>query len=429
LRATARNQDWALESTPARQRPIENPESKIQNSKMPQLKERPSALLDAAPRSRRDSSYALLEDLDSRDRRRSTGVGIVLTIVVWLLCFWLFNQLITRISEQHAAGTASAATRPKPKFDIELQDDSFEMPQKPPPPPQQFVETNPDAPENIPDKTNNFAAQNQQAAQEKPDPTGKNDRAATEGKKDWESNQIVSGELRQPTIPIPPAPPPTPEVQPDKAVNQPPPVQREQVPLTGDQKIQGDSASGYGMTDIKPPDHTTAKPNPDLDQLIKGTPNATDDTGLPQLTVPQIDPHHPQPRPRIAKNVRPAVLADNKIGTPNIGPSGYDAKWNNYGAYLQKFIDTVQIQWDDLNDKSKIYPPTGTKISVHFRIDSEGKIAEIIDTDGSNGGTQATRICISAITDRAPYGKWTDDMIAMLGDSQEMTFTFYYGMP
>ena len=34
--------------------------------------------------------------------------------------------------------------------------------------------------------------------------------------------------------------------------------------------------------------------------------------------------------------------------------------------------------------------------------------------------------CVSAITDRAPYGPWTDDMKAMLGSQQEMTFTFYY---
>jgi hypothetical protein len=29
-------------------------------------------------------------------------------------------------------------------------------------------------------------------------------------------------------------------------------------------------------------------------------------------------------------------------------------------------------------------------------------------------------------TDRAPYGPWTDDMKAVLGSQQEMTFTFYY---
>jgi len=88
----------------------------------------------------------------------------------------------------------------------------------------------------------------------------------------------------------------------------------------------------------------------------------------------------------------------------------------------------LKIQWDDLNDRSKIYPTTGTKISVKFRIGSEGKIAEIIDVD-SNGGSQAANLCKSAVTDRAPYGKWTDDMIAVPGDSQEMTFTFYYGTP
>jgi len=32
----------------------------------------------------------------------------------------------------------------------------------------------------------------------------------------------------------------------------------------------------------------------------------------------------------------------------------------------------------------------------------------------------------TAITDRAPYGTWTDDMKAVLGEQQEMTFTFYY---
>jgi len=391
------------------------------------LQERPSALLDAAPRARRDSRYALLEDADFRDRRRSIGVGIVLTIVVWFVCFFLFNLLITRISEHHDALGANAAAKPKPKFDIQLEDDSVLLPPKPPPP-QNFVETNPDAPENIPDKTNNFAAQNQQAAQEKPDPTGKSDRAATEGKEDWQSNQIVDGQLRQPQLDLPPPPSPTPEIQETQTESQTPPSQREQVPLTGEQEIKGDSETGIGMKDIKLTENTTAKPDPAIDQYVKGLPDARDDTGLLRNPTPQIDPQRPQPRPRIARNVRPAVLADNKIGTPNVGITGQDAKWSNYGQYLQRLIDIVQIQWEDLNERSKISPPSGTKISVKFRLDSEGKITEIIYAD-SNGGEQAKRICISAITDRAPYGKWTDDMTAMLGDSQELTFTFYYGMP
>ena len=33
---------------------------------------------------------------------------------------------------------------------------------------------------------------------------------------------------------------------------------------------------------------------------------------------------------------------------------------------------------------------------------------------------------MSAITDARPTDQWTDDMIAVLGTQQEMTFTFYY---
>jgi len=33
---------------------------------------------------------------------------------------------------------------------------------------------------------------------------------------------------------------------------------------------------------------------------------------------------------------------------------------------------------------------------------------------------------VSAITDTAPYGDWTDDMIAILGNEQSLTFVFYY---
>ena len=45
--------------------------------------------------------------------------------------------------------------------------------------------------------------------------------------------------------------------------------------------------------------------------------------------------------------------------------------------------------------------------------------------DGT-AGNQAEKACTSAITARAPYGPWTDDMIAVLGQSQELTFTFFY---
>ncbi len=111
--------------------------------------------------------------------------------------------------------------------------------------------------------------------------------------------------------------------------------------------------------------------------------------------------------------------------SPRFDPSSIDAKWSNYGVYLQRMIETVQIQWDRILLSSTLYPPSGTTVTVKFRMDSDGKITAIVDVKNTSN-EQGKEACISAITARSPYGKWSDDMIAVLGDSQEMTFTFYY---
>ena len=108
-----------------------------------------------------------------------------------------------------------------------------------------------------------------------------------------------------------------------------------------------------------------------------------------------------------------------------MGLTGIDAKWSNYGAYLQRLVDTVQIQWERILIESKVYPPPGSTVSVKFILNSEGKVTKIVNVENKSSD-QGSRACVSGITDRAPYGPWTDDMKAMLGEQQEMTFTFYY---
>ena len=133
-------------------------------------------------------------------------------------------------------------------------------------------------------------------------------------------------------------------------------------------------------------------------------------------------------RPAVARqtNTRPAIFAENKFGSaPSIGPIAIDPKWSNYGAYLQRLIDSVQTQWERLMIDSRIYPPSGSTVEVKFWLDSEGNISRIVNVD-NRSSEQAGHACVSALTDRAPYGVWTDDMKAMLGDKQELTFKFFY---
>lgn len=344
---------------------------------------------------------------------RSTTVGLAGVIIFYLL-MWLLGPYLFHLDSVPTAARPHASPR---EFSIELAPETFAKPAPKPSQPFKFVETNPDAPENVPDKTNNFAAQNQQVAQEKPTPDGKSDRPALEGKKDFDSTQIVTGQLAKPVeqveaVPETPTPPREATVAKAKA---------EQNPLAGFEKKAGEDKLSYGSNVAKLADNS--RPIPDKVEGEKNVPLIEGATA----NQPAIDPQRPRPRQQLVtqQQTRPAILAENKFGTTNIGNIAVDAKWSNYGAYLQRMINVVQVQWERILLSTVAYPTSGSTVTVKFIMDAEGKIARIVNLE-STASESASRACVSAISDRAPYGPWTDDMKAMLGESQEMTFTFYY---
>ena len=195
----------------------------------------------------------------------------------------------------------------------------------------------------------------------------------------------------------------------------------EQIPVSGFEKTEGEAENSYGSNIAKFAEGAEAVP-----EKVEGQKDVPLIEGA-TTTQPRIDPKQPRPRPVVVRqqNVRPAIFTENKIGTKNIGAIAYDAKWSNYGQYLQKMIEAVQIQFDRANIESRIAQISGTHVKVVFRMNNQGAISQIVSVDGT-GGNQAQNIAITSITRRAPYGPWTEDMIAVLGDSQELTFTFYY---
>jgi hypothetical protein len=88
-------------------------------------------------------------------------------------------------------------------------------------------------------------------------------------------------------------------------------------------------------------------------------------------------------------------------------------------------IDTVQIHWERLILQQSANPAVGSTVTVKFILNDEGKITQIVNVN-STANEPASRACVSAITDRAPYGPWTQDMRATLGSQQEISFSFYY---
>ncbi len=349
----------------------------------------------------------------SRDPEvRSVQIGVLGTILIHILLFLVAPVLL---KFDHGAMPPPVATQ---EFTVELGPEMApEVPVVPEKPaPFNFVETNPDAPDNVPDNTENFGAQNQQAAQEQESEDMSGKRPALEGQTEIQSNQIVSGTLEQQPPPMPSAPP-VPEQQ-QSAPNETP-AQREQIPLRGYEKLPASTDDGYGSNIAQLPGGT-----PDVDKYVEGEKDAPliqRATG----TTPRIDPNRPMPRPKLEKRARPAIFTENRIGTANIGPTAVDARWSNYGQYLQQLIESVQIQWERILTQSRVYPSSGTRVSVKFILNDQGVVSQFISVEGS-AGELGKQSCVSAIAARSPYGEWTDDMKQVLGTQQEMTFTFYY---
>lgn len=355
----------------------------------------------------KDRRRRILPPLFRNPDTRSVEIGVAGTILVHLLVL-LFAP---RILQSGAAHVARRPTIPK-EFKIDM---APPPPPLLPPQPKKFVEANPNANHNIPDRTNNIAAQNQRVAQPKPNPTGKSDMPSLEGRKDIQSTQIVTGTLSKPvrTVPIVPPAPPSP---PKPTMVTPRPQQN---PLSGFDKNIGDNPNGFGSNASNAPDNM----KPDADK-VTGAKDATPVQNA-TATTPQIDPRHPMARPTLEQqHVRPAIFAENKVGTANIGPIALDARWDSYAEYIQRLIETVQREWDNILS-GDTHPPAGTTVMVKFVLTSDGKISQIIDVN-STSTEQGRQACLAAITNPSPYGKWTNEMISVLGNEQELTFMFYY---
>lgn len=253
-------------------------------------------------------------------------------------------------------------------------------------------------------------------AQEEPTPDGDSDNPAIAGETDVESTQIVDGRLDQPNLPLEA---PAPEIE---AVAEDTPVTPQQMrnPLSGFEEYVGDDLESVGSNIAQVLPNAEAIPEP-----IDGVPDTPQNPGVGLYA--QVDPQNPQPRQRVERAVRPAIFQENLVGTSNIGPVAYNAKWNAYAEYLQKMIEVIQVRWENAIQASLTYPNRGTMVTISFVLNSLGEVAEISRVEGS-ANDQATNWCVSAISPDSAfsYGEWSPDMVAVLGDEQELTFRFLY---
>lgn len=348
---------------------------------------------------------------------RSIIIGLTCTLLFHLLLLWLSpNFAFDKFSGVHSGISVTSANKGK-TFDFELAPPPVKEKERDP---SQFVETNSAAPENIPDKTNNFSNRNQQSAQEvaakELDPEN---RPSVQGQDKIKSDTIVSGNMAPPQLPTAPSPDKQAQDTQDRVEQK---ARAEQVPLSGFDKTEGKSEDGIATNIAK----SSKSQTNNAEQALEGAPDAKDPNGG-LVNVTQTQHAQPKERPRLSSISlnRSSPLTTRIAGVANIGIIGRDARWSEYGEYLNELIEIVQSQWYKILNDSRVSPPRGTSVVVKFRINSKGE-AEIIGTEDAGAGKQGVFSCQNAITYPMPYRKWTDQMIAVLGDSQELTFSFYY---
>lgn len=359
---------------------------------------------------------------EKQQEKRSIGIGLICTILfhVLLLCiapFFPAESLTGSHSNLEALRNAQ-----KKEFNFELEPATTE--EQPRNAPFRFVETNPDAPDNTPDKTNNVSDRNQQSAQqEKPPEIDPENRPSTQGREDVQGGAIVSGNRAppQPGAPAVPLDQALEEMVPQQAKQEQ--AQRaEQVPLSGFEKITGDNPEGIG-TNVS----QQKAPTTNAEQFQEGARDVKDLSGTAaqpqQAQQPKMVPRE-RPRLASASTARQSPISNRLAGTMNVGPVGIDARWSAYGQYMAQLIETVDGHFQRITSEYRGHIPAGTRVVVTFSLNSDGEVS--VTQVEETAGRVAVSQCQSAITAGMPYPKWSPEMIAVLGDKQTITFAFYY---
>ena len=350
--------------------------------------------------------------LTEEGRKNPIVIGVVCTLLFHILLFIVARLLpVGSLSGTHPNLDAIAARKNK-TFDFQLErlPEAEVQPDK-----MKFVETNPDAPANEPDKTANVSNRNQQTAQEvaatEIDPEK---RPSVKGDEKMENNAaIVAGDHTQPQDAAAAANSSEKQAE-EHAAQQ---ARAEQIPISGIEKNEGKSEDGLA-SNISP--QHDEKSN-DTKEYLDGAKDGKGDSGGMTSSVQSSKPQ-PKPRPKLTQ-ARQNVLSNQLAGTTNVGPIGIDARWSEYGEYMQELIEIIQAQWYSILEESKMRAP-GTHVDVTFKLNSNGEVSVIkVEETAGKPGTYA---CLNAIQERQPYRKWTAQMIAVLGPEQTMTFRFYY---
>ncbi|HTB63732.1 MAG TPA: hypothetical protein VK737_09090 [Opitutales bacterium] len=361
------------------------------------------------------------------EERVAAGMAVLLTLLLHGgLFFWVIPWLgnLELAAEKNARYAESATITPTPPPIVyELQPTTPEDQKA-----LRYVEVNPNAPDSQPVATHNISNRDQSAAQPTPDPNGQSDMPATNGTI-ANAPKIVSGDIQKP------APPPTPAPKPEASTARaaPPPTAPPPSQIAMNTPSLPGTISQSNGEGVMISDHSSDITSPT--QTLQNLPNDTTaqknyqlPSGplTPQTVAASADAATPQDRPTAEIKTHSGPINKNSKNAHSIGVEASDAMKTNYGTYLALMYEAIGQEWDNECAKYSFdVRDDGSAVQVEFILNSKGEVVEA-QVEDSNATAGATSLCLNAIKLSAPYGVWTPDMVALLGEQQQIKVTFFY---
>jgi outer membrane biosynthesis protein TonB len=192
---------------------------------------------------------------------------------------------------------------------------------------------------------------------------------------------------------------------------------------------------------------TPLQPNVPPTDAQKGKEDQQPEKEKPKPAVGNLAMAKPEPKlqpdPGTAERTRPRTILEAKMREEHrnqvtgekmkqeggvrrqLNISSFDARATPFGAYDQALIDAIQQRWNDLLDQRQFALDRTGKVVVEFTLNYDGRVSDVNIVETTVGDTLAY-VCRLAITDPAPFPKFSMDMRRQLGDTRHVTFTFGY---
>jgi hypothetical protein len=340
------------------------------------------------PENTAESGFWDLRQHNPARRRASIAVGVIATLLVHLAAAVAAPRLTVPLKDLHRALSAESL----PGEEDLPRELLIQLAEAPPP---TYLETNPDAPVNIPDFARHYSSRDQQSASEKLVDAPSDD-PFVEGE-DVPSQKIVQGQRPTESEFLEPQPMLPPDFE-------RPGIEFRDTPPSEEDRPEQIARDGEG-----------------LDREVAETPPQAG----PQAPLFPSRDQQQQPRPRITSQATPGIVQQRTGGTQRLGLTAMNARFSEFGEYQRRMWEAIVLQWYRLAEGAGLSLVFPSEVNLTFRIDQEGNVI-FLEVHASNAGTIGTLIVRDAIQGRSPFGPFTDEMRRALNRQEEFRATFRY---